>query len=194
MKVNMKPNQIIQGDIREVAKKFPDQSVNCIVTSPAYFRLRDYQTAKWVGGSEGCDHVAKNARNDGDRKNTQGFGGNSNDEGHAHMGKLQYKDTCLKCGAIRKDAQMGLEETPEEYVNELVGVFRELRRVLRDDGVLFLNLGDTFLDKQLQGIPWRVALALQADGWWLRNDCIWAKKNPMPESCTDRFTKRVINS
>lgn len=86
--------------------------------------------------------------------------------------------------------QLGLERTPEEYVANMVAVFREVRRVLRDDGTLWLNLGDTYgKDKQLVGIPWRVAFALQSDGWYLRSDIIWAKPNPMPESITDRPTK-----
>ena len=86
--------------------------------------------------------------------------------------------------------QLGLEATPDEYVAKMVTVFREVRRVLRDDGTLWLNLGDSYGDaKQLQGIPWRVAFALQADGWYLRQDIIWHKPNPMPESVTDRCTK-----
>ena len=124
------------------------------------------------------------------------------------------------------DNQLGLEPTPEEYVANLVAVFRDVRRVLRDDGVVWLNLGDSYSSsikggggpdststlhgspaevngqrfaarrvdtglkpKDLVGIPWRVAFALQADGWWLRSDVIWAKPNPMPESVTDRPTK-----
>jgi DNA modification methylase len=71
----------------------------------------------------------------------------------------------------------------------MVEVFREVRRVLRDDGTLWLNLGDSYASKNLVGIPWRTALALQADGWWLRSDIIWSKPNPMPESITDRPTK-----
>jgi DNA modification methylase len=117
--------------------------------------------------------------------------------------------------------QWGLEKTPREYIEKLVAWGRELRRVLRDDGVLWLNLGDSYVangsgsgqvpqtkshkgsgyagpnrdgqtglaPKNLVGIPWRVAFALQADGWWLRQDIIWAKPNPMPESVTDRCTK-----
>jgi len=121
-----------------------------------------------------------------------------------------------------KDGQIGLEKTPEEYVGKLVTVFREVRRTLRDDATLWLNLGDSYAGsggmgswvdrkakkgmikiddycrnkpieglkpKDLCGIPWRVALALQADGWWLRSDIIWHKPNPMPESVTDRPTK-----
>jgi DNA modification methylase len=87
------------------------------------------------------------------------------------------------------EGQLGLEVTPEAYVETMVAVFREVRRVLRDDGTLWCNLGDAFQDKQLLGIPWRLAFALQADGWYLRADIIWAKPNPMPESVTDRPTK-----
>ena len=84
--------------------------------------------------------------------------------------------------------QLGMEPTPAEYVARMVELFREVRRVLKPDGTLWLNLGDSYSDKQLQGIPWRVALALQADGWWLRSDIIWHKPNPMPSSVTDRPT------
>lgn len=155
------------GDCLESLRKMPDQSVHCCVTSPPYFGLRDY-------GVEG---------------------------------------------------QIGLEPTPDEFVQALVEVFREVHRVLRDDGTLWLNLGDSYArnpakgqhkpgdsgkqaylydtgggrasvtaqtglqDKQLIGIPWRVAFALQADGWYLRQDIIWHKPNPMPESVRDRCTK-----
>lgn len=93
--------------------------------------------------------------------------------------------------------QIGLEQTPDAYVAEMVAVFREVRRVLREDGTLWLNLGDSYANsgahglkaKDLVGMPWRVAFALQSDGWWLRSDCIWAKLNPMPESILDRPTK-----
>ncbi len=158
---------LLIGDCVESMREMPAQSVHCCVTSPPYFGLRDY-------GHEG---------------------------------------------------QIGLEATPDEYVARLVGVFREVRRVLRDDGTVWLNLGDTYArnpakgqhkpgdsgkqgylydmgggrasatavsglaDKQLLGIPWRVAFALQADGWYLRQDIIWHKPNPMPESVTDRCTK-----
>lgn len=95
------------------------------------------------------------------------------------------------------DGQLGLEQTPGEYVDAMVEVFREARRVLRDDGTLWLNLGDSYAHrrhgtikaKDLIGIPWRVALALQTDGWYLRQDIIWHKPNPMPESVKDRCTK-----
>jgi len=163
---------ILRGDVREMLGQLADCSIQACVTSPPYWGLRDY--------------------------------------GH--------------------DGQIGLEQTPDEYVAAMVAVFREVRRVLKDDGVLWLNLGDsyngsgkgacadgvvrltdkskkqktsngthqgtftkTIIDglkpKDLVGIPWRVAFALQADGWWLRQDIIWHKPNPMPESVTDRCTK-----
>jgi DNA modification methylase len=159
--------EILHGDCRETLKTLPDASVHCCVTSPPYFGLRDY--------------------------------------GH--------------------DGQIGLEESPDAFVQQMVGAFREVRRVLRDDGTLWLNLGDSYVanatgglssapskmtggranqkagserpdksgfglaPKNLIGIPWRVAFALQADGWYLRQDIIWHKPNPMPESVTDRCTK-----
>ncbi|MBY5943111.1 site-specific DNA-methyltransferase [Halomonas sp. DP5N14-9] len=89
-----------------------------------------------------------------------------------------------------RDGQLGMEKTPEEFVDALVRVFREVRRVLRDDGTVWLNLGDSYgAGKQLHGMPWRVAFALQSDGWYLRQDIIWSKPNPMPESVRDRCTK-----
>lgn len=158
----MNPYELHVGDCRDVLATLPAQSVQTCVTSPPYFGLRDY--------------------------------------GH--------------------DKQIGMERTPLAYTMQLVDVFREVRRVLRDDGTLWLNLGDSyagpgrtggmasltrpqsavgergwvppapgFKDKDLYGIPWRVALALQADGWYLRSDIIWHKPNPMPESVTDRPTK-----
>ena len=158
--------RLLCGDALEVMRLLPDESVQCCITSPPYWGLRDY-------GIEG---------------------------------------------------QLGLERTPEEYVAKLVEVFREVKRVLRADGTVWLNLGDCYnaynggagpgsklsdtqtserphletgyglrtpalKPKDLVGIPWRVAFALQADGWWLRSDIIWAKPNPMPESVTDRPTK-----
>ncbi len=152
-----------QGDCRAVLATLPGQAVQCIVTSPPYYGLRDY----------GC-------------------GG-----------------------------QIGLEPTPDEYVAQMVAVFREARRVLRDDGTLWLNIGDSYnsatkgtggatekqatnagsrfsarrfnggdaKEKDLLGIPWALAFALRADGWYLRADIIWHKPNPMPESVRDRPTK-----
>jgi site-specific DNA-methyltransferase (adenine-specific) len=88
------------------------------------------------------------------------------------------------------EGQIGLEEAPEAFVDRLVGVFREVRRVMADDGTLWLNIGDSYgKGKNLVGAPWRLAFALQADGWVLRQDIIWHKPNPMPESVKDRCTK-----
>ncbi|EKN4181131.1 site-specific DNA-methyltransferase [Yersinia ruckeri] len=88
------------------------------------------------------------------------------------------------------EGQIGLEESPEAFIQRLVGVFREVRRVLRDDGTLWVNMGDSWdKGKQLNGMPWRFAFALQNDGWILRQDIIWHKSNPMPESVRDRCTK-----
>lgn len=167
MKIETDKYTIYQGDCFEVLKTMPAESVQMCVTSPPYYNLRDYQI----------------------------------------------------------DGQLGLEKTPEEYVQKMVNIFREVRRVLRNDGVLFLNLGDSYAtghtgradtesralidgslrvgagniirrnkppgykSKDLIGIPWRVAFALQNDGWYLRLDIIWHKPNPMPESVTDRCTK-----
>jgi DNA modification methylase len=154
---------ILHGDALEMLETLPNESAQCCVTSPPYWGLRDY-------GVPG---------------------------------------------------QIGLEKTPQEYVEKIVDVFREVRRVLKPDGTLWLNLGDSYVgswgamshdlngkakstgsngrpvttnapglkSKDLAGIPWRVAFALQADGWWLRQDIIWSKPNPMPESVTDRCTK-----
>jgi DNA modification methylase len=206
-----------QGEVLEILRTLPDESVNCCVTSPPYWGLRDYGTAEWEGGDQECDHKQHFARNDGGRVNTNGFHGSAT-EG-SNKGAINYRDQCPKCGAIRKDRQLGLERTPEEYVARMVDIFREVRRVLRKDGTLWLNLGDSYngsggaggdynaggikegqpkykgrntgslKPKDLVGIPWRVAFALQADGWYLRQDIIWHKPNPMPESVTDRCTK-----
>lgn len=210
---------LIQSDARAIPLK--DESVNCVVTSPPYWGLRDYGTAKWEGGSEGCDHKQSVARHDGGRAQVDGFHGSLALD--SDKGAMNYRDICHKCGARRIDAQIGLEKTPEEYVQHIVEVFREVRRVLRKDGTAWVNLGDSYVSngryesdrstyvgdlskynhrdprvgartehlkpKDLCMIPARVALALQADGWWLRSDIIWQKPNPMPESVTDRPTR-----
>ncbi len=222
------------GDVREMLAGLPDESVQCVVTSPPYWGLRDYGTGSWEGGDPECDHVQGLARKDGNRRATWGqFGDGEQVDGH-EGGKVQFRDVCGKCGARRVDQQLGLEPTPELYVENMVQVFREVRRVLRRDGTLWLNIGDSYAGgggyapdapinqrrangedwgkfhpasasalsakkgtgkvpglkaKDLCGIPWRLAFALQADGWYLRSEIIWAKPNPMPESVTDRPTK-----
>jgi DNA modification methylase len=180
--------EIRVGNNLDLLKEMPDQSVNCVVTSPPYWGLRDYGTGEWEGGDEDCDHVANpNA--------TKKFG---NEEFNKNcpareMTKTKgyYEDVCPKCGAVRTDNQLGQEDTPEEFAENLVELFREIRRVLKDDGTVWLNIGDTYgyPPKNLVGIPWRVAFALQDDGWILRQDIIWSKPNPMPESVKDRCTK-----
>jgi DNA modification methylase len=211
-------DQIIHGDCAEVLKKLESSSVNCVITSPPYFGLRDYGTAKWVGGDEDCDHTTSRSRGD-DVKAT--------DKQATSKGSRPNTQTkCKSCGAVRVDKQIGLEETPEAYVASMVELFREIRRVLKSDGSVWLNIGDSYYnhrpgkgqslskqtisrtkqdlpdvcarrgnkleglkEKDLIGIPWRLAFALQADGWYLRQDIIWHKPNPMPESVKDRCTK-----
>ena len=216
---------ILIGDVREVLPEIPDSTVQCVVTSPPYFGLRDYGTATWQGGDAECDHK-------GPSKPTQnGFNERyfGKESGKDNQGDLRtfYRDACARCGAVRIDKQIGMEATVSEYVSTLVSIFREVRRVLRDDGTLWLNLGDSYgtggsgqnfydphhvrpgggrvdtigamghrkssavrgMHKQLLGMPWRVALALQEDGWYLRYDVIWSKPNPMPESVRDRPTR-----
>lgn len=208
------------GDSLDVLKSMADESVDCCITSPPYWGLRDYGTAEWEGGDAECEHKVGRFEYAVNEKQVS----NNGSAGH------QAKDICPKCGAIRKDKQLGLEKTPEEYVANMVQLFREVRRVLKQDGTLWLNLGDSYASngcylhswmrkhpekkhlhtnnaakykdtpafrggeykikpKDLVGIPWRVAFALQADGWWLRQDIIWHKPNPMPESVRDRCTK-----
>ena len=216
---------VLVGDNRETIKSLPDQSVNTVVTSPPYFGLRDYGTATWEGGSADCNHMRDSKVGDSTSTGHKGM----DDKGHA-VGDAIYKDVCKKCGAVRKDSQIGLEETPEDYVQTMVELFREIRRVLRDDGTVWLNIGDSYAgsgkgrnsdgspnvdenskqatskgttegalqkmkmggdlkQKDLIGIPWMLAFALRADGWYLRQDIIWSKPNPMPESVKDRCTK-----
>src|SRR5258708_23283703 len=129
--INSVKDKLLRGDEAATLTTIPDSTVQCIVTSPPYFRQRDY-----------------------------GAG------------------TC----------QVGSEDTPDEYVQKLVEVFRECRRILKPDGLLWLNLGDKFIDGTLLGLPWRVAIALQQVGWTLRCDIIWHKPNAMPHSVKTRPT------
>ncbi len=203
------------GDALDVLRGLPDGSVDCCVTSPPYWGLRDYGTGSWAGGSADCDHLGAPFRTKSKINANCGTGADvKNAEDREPMGQ-----TCGKCSAHRVDRQLGLEATPDLYVAAMVAVFAEVRRVLADHGTLWLNIGDSYAanrtyqvsdskhlahdfggsnassvpdglkPKDLCGIPWRLAFALQADGWWLRSDIIWAKPNPMPESVTDRPTK-----
>jgi DNA modification methylase/transcriptional regulator with XRE-family HTH domain len=171
--------------------------VQCVVTSPPYWGLRDYGLTPSVWDGDGAhahewgEETRRESGNAPSLKSTlttnNGRGPQSGDKYHAENAGTVTTGAFCSCGAWR--GVLGLEPTPELYVQHLVEIFREVRRVLRTDGTVWCNLGDSFQGKQLVGIPWRVAFALQADGWWLRSDIIWAKPNPMPESITDRPTK-----
>lgn len=220
------------GDVTEQLKTLPDESVQCVVTSPPYWGLRDYGTATWNGGDPDCKHVASTIRTGlGLAALGERFRGGGHKQGE--VTEIQYRDVCAQCGAVRVDQQIGLEKTPEEYVTKMVAVFGEVRRVLRKDGTCWVNMGDCYASgaiggskigikntlqtcspsgyhtlpktenlvavprsvpcgmkpKDLVGMPWMLAFALRADGWYLRQDIIWEKPNPMPESVHDRCTK-----
>jgi len=134
--------EILQGDCIEVMRTLPSESVQMVCTSPPYFSLRDYGTATWEGGDAACDHVA-----DASKTKTFGnpdFNGTRPSREATKIDGYYFKDTCGKCGARRIDQQIGLEETPDQYIAKLVTVFNEARRLLRPDGVLWLNLGDSY--------------------------------------------------
>ena len=133
-------NKILVGDALEQLRALPDESVHCCITSPPYWGLRDYQTGTWEGGDAGCKHQGKNVRPDHSGIAITGRG----HQAGAIARASPYKSVCGACGATRIDMQIGLEETPGEYVGRLVEVFGEVRRVLRKDGVLWLNLGDSY--------------------------------------------------
>jgi len=128
---------ILQGDVLDVLSTLPDESVHCAITSPPYFGLRDYKTASWEGGEPACNHSSD--RNRPDPKNPNANSRN----GHGAKSERPGSD-CAKCGAKRVDHQIGMEVTPDKYVSRLVEVFSEVRRVLRDDGTLWLNMGDSY--------------------------------------------------
>ena len=217
---NRTPWHVHTGDSLVWLRTLPPSSVRCCVTSPPYYGLRNYQTGTWEGGDPECDHQVKTAH--------QKQGATSQRKGRANADKQQsdnYGSTCPKCGAVRSDPQIGIEDTPEAYIENLVLLFRRVRRALTDDGTLFLNIGDSYNSagrtthgtqigrkqqtnrasangvdtvrstddelkpKDIMMIPARVALALQADGWYLRCDMIWHSTNKMPESVTDRPTR-----
>ena len=203
----------------------PDTSVDCVVTSPPYWGLRDYGLEPTVwDGAEGCEHewgagltLSHSNRNGA----TESLGGNI--RGGGEWKNPSAGSFCIRCPAWL--GNLGLEPTPQLFAQHLVQVFREVWRVLKPTGTVWLNLGDSYAGgggahkqehanpglsksserngvptserevmsglkpKDLVGIPWRVAFALQADGWYLRSDIIWSKPNPMPESVTDRPTK-----
>lgn len=209
---------ILQGNSYRIP--LADNSVHCVISSFPYFGLRDYGLPPTIwGGRADCRHEWLESspiaigRTDGGR-DIGGRGGNYQNNG-PHQVQSSSGQFCQLCGAWR--GCFGLEPTIALHVQNAVTVCREIRRVLRPDGIFWLNYGDsyatsrngrsaadtkaagnddrTFRDKpfsitelpakNLCGIPWRVALALQDDGWILRSDIIWSKKNPMPESVTD---------
>ena len=208
--------RIIQGSCIEVLKTLPAESINCVMTSPPYWALRDYGTAKWEGGSTDCDHIPTFKPRE-TRANKTGCGiGKDGYKGQEPV----FKDICGKCGAKRIDKQLGLEPTFKEYINQLCDIFDEVKRVLRKDGTCWVNLGDTYnagrnggwaggkkgvsrpeiapqqsgvnvkglSAKSLIQIPSRFAIEMTDRGWILRNEIIWHKPNCMPSSAKDRFT------
>lgn len=220
------------GDCRDILPTLPDQSVHCCITSPPYWGLRDYGLPPSVwGGDADCEHEwyqePDKTQSDGMASSSGAVSGGlkKRGQGERYGFRVSGGSSCHLCGAWR--GCLGLEPTPELYVEHLVGILRQVRRVLRDDGTLWLVLGDSYAGgnyrgggvenasnkqrsnagtvgfmkrsapaipaglkpKDLAGIPWRVAFALQADGWWLRSDIIWHKPNCMPESVKDRPTR-----
>ena len=221
-------HRILQGDVLAGLATLPDESVHCVITSPPYWGLRAYGTEPQLwGGNPACQHDWDTVHPAGYRSSDTNPGPLQS-EGNKERERLT-SDICSKCGAWK--GELGLEPTPDMYVEHLTEIFREIRRVLREDGIDWLNLGDSYCSngiyigdykerhpehhdlhtdnserypqkrrgfragewnlkaKDMVGIPWRVAFALQNDGWWLRCDVIWSKPNPMRESIRDRPTK-----
>ena len=225
--------KIVNGDALTVLRTMKSNCIQCVVTSPPYWGLRDYGGAPQIwGGDPNCKHEFSERRwyTENSAAKTNGSVEAFSKAGAQNAQRLKdarwrTDATCQHCGAWR--GALGLEQTPNDFVAHITEIFREVRRVLRDDGALWLNLGDSYVGggrggnppesayqkqatnagsisgaaknkwpipdglkhKDLVGIPWRVAFALQQDGWYLRQDIIWAKPNPMPESVRDRCTK-----
>lgn len=134
----MERDHIYCGDSLEILKGLPDGCVRCCITSPPYWGLRDYQTGQWEGGDPDCDHIA---------------GSNYGEKSDTNRGSIRggpFKSVCRKCGALRVDKQIGLEEHPSEYISKMKTVFREVQRVLSRDGSLWLNLGTTYISKPIE--------------------------------------------
>lgn len=215
-------DKVFNEDCLQGLKSLPDNSVDCCVTSPPYYALRDYGTGHWEGGDEACSHesATKKSRFDYSMEKSSKQSTSKGTDMAIHM------RICPECGAIYVDEQIGLEETPEEYISRLTCVFMEVHRVLKPCGTLWLNIGDSYngykgnanskhndsafvgghgghptrdsgygledknlKPKDLIGIPWMLAFSLRNAGWYLRQDIIWHKPNPMPESVKDRCTK-----
>lgn len=179
--------KLAQGDARELAKKLKEDSVDCIVTSPPYYGLRDYGTAQWSGGDDQCRHdeARKKTRYDyALGTSTKQMGRGTGTDAQPAM----WKSSCPTCGAVRVDTQIGQEETVEEYIATLVALFRTLKRACTDHCTVWVNIGDSYCKGQLRGVPWKFALQMQSDGWILRRDIIWSKPDPMTESIKGRPT------
>lgn len=198
-----KPWQILVGNALAVLPTLPAEWFHCVVTSPPYFGLRDYQTGTWQGGSPECDHEQEPPRFNGAKQTKAQV------SGHASTAERNGRKQCHKCGASRVDEQIGSERTPETYVENMVAVCHEIKRVLRPDGVFFLNIGDSYANdskwggktggkhakglhgqpvgrarrytglkqKDLVGIPWLLAKALR-DPYYagkIKNECdrVW---------------------
>lgn len=185
---------VIKGDALTVLRTFKSESINCIITSPPYWGLRDYGTATWKGGNKNCTHAnaKKKSRYDYSLKSSPIQDGN-----RKGTDAPRWKNICPDCGAKKIDFQLGLEPTFHEYVMRLCGIFDEAKRVLKRDGTCWVNLGDTYSIKKgkvflpskcLCQIPSRFAIEMCNRGWILRNEIIWYKPNCMPSSIKDRFT------
>ncbi len=208
---------IYQGHAPEVLQGMEAESCHMVVTSPPYWGLRDYDLPPQIwGGDPACEHEWQKHLQAAANGiiHPAGMSGETL-SGSSATRKPKVSAFCHSCNAWL--GSFGLEPTPELYIEHTVEIFRGVWKVLRKDGTVWLNLGDSYAagkrdynsfrrdrghvcvprpkpppglkPKDLCGIPWRVALALQADGWWLRQDIIWSKPNPMPESVTDRCTK-----
>lgn len=211
------------GDCIEQMRNIPDESVDTVITSPPYWGLRDYGGGGKVWGNHLCirdDDTYVNHEWEGYTRPSENTRKNNNSlQLKSAYWEPQEQAFCKHCDAWF--GQLGLEPTPEQYVKNMVKVFDEVKRILKPEGTLWLNLGDSYCagtrktgkgdsmhdgdlrgksglrnqasghlkNKDLVGIPWRVAFALQEAGWWLRQDIIWAKPNCMPESVKDRCTK-----
>jgi len=210
-------NEIICGDCLAVLKTLPSESVNCCISSPPYWALRDYGTATWEGGDLKCAHDAAKQKS---RYDYSLATSKIQDGSRTGTDAPKWKDICPACGAKKVDRQLGLEPTIVEYIEKLCGIYDEVKRVLRKDGTCFVNLGDTYNGsggdhkahhkndasfqtgiihgclptkaqlpvKSLCLIPQQFAIEMVNRGWILRNTLIWHKPNPMPSSAKDRFT------
>ncbi len=151
--------KIYQGHVIEEMKKIEDESIDCVISSPPYWQMRDYGLPDYV------------------------WGGNSD-------GVHWFDDDTKKCICGAWKGQLGLEKDYNEYIQHLMLVMDEVKRVLKPEGTVWINLGDTYQKKSLVLIPHRFALACAENGWIIRNDIIWAKKDGRPESAQDRFSRK----